>query len=279
MNISVMIATYNRYIDICDCIESVIKQSKLPSEIVIVDSTEINNENIEDYNKFKSFIDTIDNVNVKYVHPDEKGLTVQRNIGMKNINDNCDLIMFLDDDILLGKNYIEEIEKAFYNDEIIGAEGNLSRDGDRILKLNKKDKNLKSLYGCNMTYRYSKIKNMKFDEMLKLYSFMEDWDFSYRVGKKGKLVKVAKAIAIHNQSKAGRVDYKKLGFMRIANKYYLKKKNNAFTLYDAIYLTLTIIRNGICSFKKSRRERFIGNIIALKRIIIKKENIDIVTRI
>lgn len=279
MKLCIVIATYNRADDLIECIKSINLQTVEPEKIIIVDSTTYSDKNIEER------IREVSSLNIQYINTKQKGLTLQRNLALKLIPKDAELVMFLDDDILLDNDYVENVSKFFEedtNEEIGGVEGYLTRDGDKeypkVPKDNKKVQ-LKSLYGCNMTYRVNKIVGMTFDENLQLYSFMEDWDFSYRVGLKTKLYKIHSAQAVHNQSKAGRIDYVKNGFMRIANKYYLKKKNNAITLFDYFIFVLTIIRNCLCSFNKDRRARFKGNIIAVRRVIIKKENINIVLNI
>lgn len=271
--LDIIIATYNRKDDLKVCIESILSQEELPDNLIIVDSSDEN----KDKEEIRNYIKNIKSINIKYIITDKKGSSIQRNIGLDEISENCKIVTFLDDDIILEKSYISEIKKAFKDLSIVGISGFLIRNGSIVNKVPKDTtkKITDSLYGCNMSFRKDAIADIRFDENLKLYAFMEDWDFSYRIGKKGKMYYIYEARAVHNTSSKGRVNNKKYGFMLIANRYYLHKKNNILNLNDYIYFVMCILKNCILSFKKSRREKAIGTIIGFYKVVLLKKDISL----
>lgn len=271
--LDIIIATYNRKDDLKVCIESILNQEELPDNLIIVDSSDKN----DDREEIRNYVSSINLINIIYITTNEKGSSVQRNIGLDKISKNCKVVTFLDDDIVLEKNYIAEIKKAFKDSNIVGISGFLFKDGQTVNTL--PDDTTKritdSLYGCNMSFRRNAIGDIRFDENLRLYAFMEDWDFSYRVGKKGNLYFIYGARAIHNASPKGRINNKKFGFMLIANRYYVYKKNNILSLNDYVYFIMCILKNCILSFKKSRREKAIGAIIGFYKVVLLKKDISL----
>jgi GT2 family glycosyltransferase len=53
------------------------------------------------------------------------------------------------------------------------------------------------LYGCNMAYRMSAIDDLRFDERLVLYGWLEDKEFSRKAAKKGRLVECNLLVGVH----------------------------------------------------------------------------------
>ena len=114
--ISVIIPTKDRTQDIVRCLESIAIQTMSPDEVVIVDSS--------DTDELKSALDSFENLNIKYFHieVDKKfkgSQQIAMNVGLDNSNG--DILIFLDDDVILNKDYIENIMYVFEND----AEGKI----------------------------------------------------------------------------------------------------------------------------------------------------------
>ena len=80
------------------------------------------------------------------------------------------------------------------------------------------------LYGCNMAYRTAAIRQLRFDERLVLYGWMEDRDFSRLAEKIGRLAGVDTMTGVHLGVKAGRVSGRKYGYSQVVNAWYLYKK-------------------------------------------------------
>lgn len=109
--ISVIIPTKNRTDDVIRCLESISIQTVLPDEIIIVDSSETE--------ELKSALDSFGDLNIKYIHVEVdkrfKGSSnISRNKGIDNSTG--DIIVLVDDDVILDKEYIRNIMHVFNND-------------------------------------------------------------------------------------------------------------------------------------------------------------------
>ena len=109
--VSVIIPTKNRMEDIKKCLESISSQTRLPDELVVVDSS--------DTKELKSWLDSFCRsrfpvpFNFKYIHA-KVGLTKARNTGLDNSTK--DIVIYVDDDVILDKECIREIVHVFDND-------------------------------------------------------------------------------------------------------------------------------------------------------------------
>ena len=107
----------------------------------------------------------------------------------------------------------------------------------------------------------------QFDEWFKGYSYLEDLDFSYRVGKQHKLVIVANAKFYHYPAASGRENGEIFGRREVVNRIYFVNKNKEMSLkkcYLAIFLR--IFMNFIMGIKQLNIdyfERTKGNIEGL----------------
>lgn len=119
MNISLIICTYMRPVAICNLLDSVVEQTLVPDEIIIVDGS--TNGKTQEALVAKNY-----NLPIKYFHVDKplRGLTKQRNYGVRKIDPDCDVIAFLDDDIVLTDTYFEKISELYFQKEdCIGVGG------------------------------------------------------------------------------------------------------------------------------------------------------------
>ena len=111
MKISVVIPTYNREKHLNNCLLSLLKQTKKPFEIIIIENSEkpYAEKIIKNLNgQFKK-----QNVFLYYFRNSINSGALARNLGASKAKG--DLVGFLDDDVLLDTNYYEEIEKVFIN--------------------------------------------------------------------------------------------------------------------------------------------------------------------
>lgn len=262
MIISVVIPTKDRGTKISVCIESILKQTFLPHEIIIVDSSEKKGLDSMLKRRFP-----ITHPKIKYIYS-KVSLTAARNIGVKHSSG--DLIFFFDDDVILDKDYIKEVVKVFTNDKdgkiggVMGQITNVQRipkDWKDILNLNlsrlfhlprqgdgkillsgfptsvhgkKRTMKVEFLSGCMMAYRRKVFDTFMFDEQLgKLsgYCYMEDVDFSYRVSRKYSLIYTPFAKLEHYPSLGKTKEQEHNSTMSIrmqemvVNHFYLFKKN------------------------------------------------------
>lgn len=120
MYISLIICTYKRALSLQRLLESVNKQTRLPNQIIIVDSSsDCETEKLKLEIKYN---------NLFYFKVGEKdrGLTKQRNFGIKKISDDCDVVSFLDDDTVLERDYFEKIVAVFKNNTLISGIGGVA---------------------------------------------------------------------------------------------------------------------------------------------------------
>jgi glucosyl-dolichyl phosphate glucuronosyltransferase len=120
MNISIVIPTYNREKHLLNCLNSILDQKKLPFEILVVDNAK--------HDKAKEVVNIVEkkfdkqNIDIFFLKNNENSGAIARNIGAFKAKG--DLIAFLDDDVILDKNYYHEIEKVFLNnDRALGVQG------------------------------------------------------------------------------------------------------------------------------------------------------------
>jgi glycosyltransferase involved in cell wall biosynthesis len=210
MLVSIIIPTYNRVKELEETLDSIISQTTLPKEILIVDDSD-NDEivNLVEYRKteFKE-----KDLLLKYLrNKKEKSLTIARNIGIENATG--DVILFLDDDVVLDKEYINEILKVYEAyPNALGVQGYitnivLSKFWNRINKILfrgylEKDKcrvlpstnstypylldkviSCQWLSGSNQSYMREVFQSFRYNENLKRYSYSEDADLSCQVHK------------------------------------------------------------------------------------------------
>jgi len=255
MEVSVIIPTYKREKDLNECLNSIIIQTNLPKEVIVVDN---NNDG-----KTENLISNLKNefgkhgVLLRYIkNQRENSLTAARNIGIKNSIG--DIILFLDDDIILEKNYIEEILKIYEKySKALGVQGYITIKPFKTISFLKlvnlfgkifflgylkkneckvlpsisssypylldKIISCQCLSGANNSYKRLILERFKCDEKLKKYSEGEDIDLSYRIFKEhpNSLFLTPYAKCIHKVSKEGRIPQKELIYMQEVYPLYL----------------------------------------------------------
>jgi GT2 family glycosyltransferase len=107
MNFALLICTYNRKKSLKTLLDSVRKQSIYPNEIIIVDGSQ--------NDLTQNFLKTSNYLNLKYfkVGSEHRGLTKQRNYAISNIANHTDVVCFLDDDIVLTKDYFKNLLETY----------------------------------------------------------------------------------------------------------------------------------------------------------------------
>lgn len=248
--ISIIVCTKNRKEDLEAFIDSLNKQTEIPSEFIIVDASFVSYEHSYE-NRFD-----LDNCKFIYIHiPDSRGLTYQRNMGVKASS--SEILCFFDDDTILDENYIKILKESFANNEIIGFTGNIINEERKnpildfynklflLTEFNNGDGRFKRSFfynmpfsdsenekfveftpGCCMAFLRDKlIEAGSFDEDLIGYSIMEDGDVSYRVSRLGKILYRKDAKIIHNKSKNERLNKKDYFSMLLKNHKYFYRKN------------------------------------------------------
>jgi GT2 family glycosyltransferase len=222
-----------------------------------------------------------------------RGLTRQRNVILDAASNIADVLVFMDDDFLPGRNYLQETLAAFAgNPDVVMTTGRIVQDGIRgpgldwdnaladIAEYDEKAdppeeiRDVDDGYGCNMAVRLAVASGhaVRFDENLPLYGWLEDVDFSHRLGKYGRIVAVPRATGIHLGVKRGRQSGVRLGYSQIANPYYLARKGS-LSWRRGLYLASRNIAANLRGLVKSepyidRAGRLTGNGKALADLVM-----------
>ncbi|WP_337270776.1 glycosyltransferase [Oryzifoliimicrobium ureilyticus] len=212
------------------------------------------------------------------------GLASQRNTALSHLDAGTDIVAFFDDDFVADANWLEEVAAVFRDEaEIVGVTGEVLADGIKgpgiafedavqlVAQAPKpQDKWIEpySPYGCNMAFRMSAIGDLRFDERLVLYGWLEDRDFAAALVRKGgRLIKWSRAYGVHMGVKSGRVSGERLGYSQIINPFYMKRKGTMSLANVADHIFRNTVSNFVGIFKSEpfidRRGRARGNLIAM----------------
>ena len=278
LNIAVGIATSGRREVLARTIGILAEQTRLPDRLVIcpVKDTDVDTTSLARFPKPSSVI------------RGPIGLPAQRNAIVANVTD-ADVIAFFDDDFFIEAHYLERLEGIFLKyADIVGVNGTLISDGAQGPGLSVEEglellrsysdvrqnslTDLIGLYGCNMAFRMKPIRDhgITFDEMLPLYGWQEDIDFSVRIRAYGRNVRSLGLLGVHLGVKSGRTSGVRFGYSQIINPVYLARKGSMSWRHAAKLMSRNIAANFGRSLSPEpwidRRGRLKGNILAMSDI-------------
>src|SRR6476659_842431 len=170
----------------------------------------------------------------------EAGGTAKRNRAIRALHEGIEIVIFLDDDVELTRNYVEVVRSVFaQRPDLVGLNGNVLANGgvDRLRARQIIEQHSRStpegnsilqlypgthgLYGCCMSVRRSLFDHIQFDERLKSYSWLEDADIGKRAHRYGTIGFCPDACLVRLGSRRGRDSARKFGFAQIMNPVYL----------------------------------------------------------
>lgn len=203
-------------------LESLKKQTQLPTEVIIVDASDI----------FVKIEDSSLPFKVTHVPTKDSSISRQRNLGKRLVTSNSKYLSILDDDTYPEEQYFEKIvEFLDLNEEAVGASGVTFPPND-YLSTSKPIQWFKSIFfldsqqsgiitkggvniglrtdslfplktewliGCSM-FRISLVKTLDYEESFDGYSLGEDVLFSYRAGKNGDLFLMPRVQINHHEA-------------------------------------------------------------------------------
>lgn len=173
-------------------------------------------------------------VELLYVRAKRSGLARQRNEAILICRElDTEIVHFIDDDTEVGVEYFKAIEARFRDPSVMGVGGvvvnqpavnyigvkrlfllashkpsSVSRSGRNMLgqypDASPSDP-VDWLAGCSMSFRMSLFQEFSFDDALEGYSLGEDYDFSFRVSRRHRLVVEPRARCVHHCSPILRV--------------------------------------------------------------------------
>jgi len=210
MLISIVIPTKNREKDLIECIESIVKQTALPNELIIIDDGNIS---IAKKNLIQYLLQNSDII-FQYFKKEIADSSESRNLGAKKASG--EIILFLDDDVILNKNYIEKIIKVYEenkeNEKLAGVGGMINareksfieKIFDRTFFLHsskpwsilpwgfqtwkydlKKEEKTDWLPGCNCSFRKEIFRKYQFKSLQVGRVGLEEIEFCWQIIKDG----------------------------------------------------------------------------------------------
>ena len=258
---SVVIPTRNRDVALRNLLNKIAEQTFLPSQVIIVDSSEIVNSTYGVISK-----------SIKYLHTTERSAAKQRNIGINSVNRDVQVLFFLDDDTAPNSTYFEDmlgtllslnavgvsglaincekterikprglfgiLRRISFLDSIIDGKLLISGVGVPVRKRNAGIIEAEWLIGCSC-WNFQKIKKLKFEEDFIGYSLGEDVIFSVKARKFGKLFVNSDIFLNHLELPQVDIDIIKHNFMWVYYRFRLSKYiSNKLVFYLAFYLSI-----------------------------------------
>ncbi|MGZ9675127.1 glycosyltransferase family 2 protein [Flavobacterium sp. GNP001] len=107
MKFALIICTYMRPKALMQLLQSVAEQTIAPTEIIIVDGS------VNDQTKQVLQQNELKQLRYFMVSDQNRGLTKQRNYGIGKVSQEMEVVCFLDDDIVLKKDYFEQLLKTY----------------------------------------------------------------------------------------------------------------------------------------------------------------------
>jgi len=280
MSIAVGIATAGRKHILGYTLDLIARQTRQPDILIVspVSPEDVDLELLE-HLPFKTTVQS-----------GKRGSAVQRNQILAAAC-NADLIVFFDDDFFPGLNYLEELERIFFDNlDVVAVTGRPIYDGvggpgleaEAALGLITADLSKPTdlalaptfgTYGCNMAFRMPPIRQhgLLFDEALPLYGWQEDIDFSRQLAGFGRIVEANTLRGVHLGAKSGRTSGVRFGYSQIANPVYLIHKGTMSIRFGVPLILRNLAANVSRSFRPEpwidRRGRLKGNWLALRDLV------------
>jgi GT2 family glycosyltransferase len=272
MKLGLVIASHGRPEVLQQLLATLVSQRRIPDHIVI---SAVSSADIPPITQELANVQTVFG---------SVGLTCQRNRGITRLINTTDLLIFIDDDFIVGDDYFFNMESIFEQDDsIVGLSGNVIADGatssgftfEQGLRLAEQCEKrehwwvceMDCTYGCNMAFRTAAVGSLRFDERLPLYGWQEDSDFSGALRGSGRIVWTNRIWGVHLGTKHGKGSELGLGYSQIVNPAYIARKGN-MSFGNALRLMgrnlLANLVGSICPESYvDRRGRLRGNLIGM----------------
>jgi GT2 family glycosyltransferase len=255
---------------------SVIQQSVLPKEIIVVDNSDGQDTSTKEFcADFNTEFHKV-GVTFKYLPSKENSLTSSRNLGVAHSSG--EIIFFHEDDARLDHRCLEEILKCYKeHPEALGVQGQIIHKRERshwlnaiypvfFLPYSKKNtwrllpsgenlgpypitKTIKCMrFSGISSYRRRIFKKLRFDQKMKKWAAREDADFSYRLYKlhPHTLFLTPKAKIFHKISSTSRLSTKIEIYMSIIYRFYFFFKNLELSVSNLLALVWSMTGRIIC---------------------------------
>jgi glycosyltransferase involved in cell wall biosynthesis len=230
----------------------------------------------------------------------------QRNIGIDAVGPGVDLIGFLDDDAVLEENAVEEMARLFteFGPELGGAAFNMINHPPLDLASLKRTpiaealglyarrpgavtaSGFQTMIGAvaanawtdwlpsgASVWRREIFRGHKFDEWYSGYSYLEDLDFSYRVGRAYRLAVAAAARYRHLPAPGGRESGSAFGVREVLNRVHFVRKHDELSLARCRAALAARLLMSLALAVRERKASFLarafGNAVGLARSVFR----------
>lgn len=245
--VTVVICTYQRPESTVRVLDSLVTQSRIPDDVLVVDAS-TDRRTSDAVTAWQSRDPAPRALRYFQVEGSDRGLTRQRNFALDRTT--TDLVVFFDDDVVLGPNCLRELERVLRGDPTVvgvgcfaGADVATPRALWRLrrrlqivssLEAGKYHRSGMStpwefdprreptvegdwLPGWGMMWKTSAARAARFHDGFAGYAQGEDLDFSLRLRRYGRLLMAREAEIRHLPDPAGRPDPYRQGYMEIYN--------------------------------------------------------------
>ncbi len=253
-SLAIVIPTRNRPDDLRATVNTLLVQTVLPRQVIIVDQSPLDSGRAI-AELFAGASERVrQQVTLKYIHdPAISGAATARNEALRHCH--CDVVLFLDDDVELEADFVETLLQAYAEDrEVAGVSGiitnwepepRLKRLWRRVFVSGPFHDDRQPVYqraarlrhsaplrvtrfgGGLMSFRVPAIRDVRFDANLKGASEGEDVDFCMHLERSAKLVIHPGARLVHKASPAGRAAEHWIGPVVRGNAYLYYRNWNS----------------------------------------------------
>jgi glycosyltransferase involved in cell wall biosynthesis len=256
--LSILVTTRNRATFLSNLLKSISLNSRSANQIIVVSSGDLIDNVVKTYR---------DLINWEFFHLDEVGQSAQKKFGISKIDAKSEWVIFLDDDVTVSDNFIEDIELRIENsefDRVVGVGFRLASHSKDILEVKPKFLSIiltvtrlhgfASQLGIFLPYRFSSKKiqvkwvnglSMWRKDTLNLYQLpfynskyaaLEDVIFAQKARKLGKLI-YEPNIILRDQNLffAQKIDLMQLKYYTLW-KFWTLKKCSRFVFFIAFLI-------------------------------------------
>ncbi len=246
---AVIIPTMNRPQELRSCLDSLLKQTRLPEQIIIVDDGQ------EDEADLRARLAPYPGEFIYHRKQENPGSARSKNLGTALAT--TDVVCFLDDDVVLEPEYLAELMRVHEEDTegVVGGVGGVITDfrlsrlecaydtlrgrprwghgrvfpnglGECNYNVVREPRAVEWLSTCACSYRRHIAEQFPFYEGFSQYSLYEDLEMSYRVSRQWRLIVTPKARLSHHPGPHSR--YAKpdqFAYQQIVNLWYHFARN------------------------------------------------------
>ena len=286
LKLAIVIPTIGRHAELRRMLGSLAAQTCLPDEILIIDQDQSTRAVADDFQQLKIHVMALPG-----------SAASKRNAGFRAMSPDIELVGFMDDDIELEPDAINALLEFWERaPEDLGGVGCNLVNHPSIVAPRLKGLRLTSwlglydstkgavlrsgihtMIGCVNDHCYVRwlssmaavfprplLDEFMFDEWFQTYSYLEDLDFTYRIGKRYRLAVVADARVYHYPSAVGRPSAYLFGKKEVLNRLYFVSKYHELSrplccLALCIRSLMSVVL-GAMRFKADYFQRAAGNL-------------------